>query len=240
MTSEVIRYESVIKEYKLGETVIKALSMVSFSISRGEFTAIVGPSGSGKSTLLHLGAGLDTPTDGRVFLLGKALEDTRETTLSKLRNQDVGFIFQTFNLIPVLSVKENVEYPSLLYPEGQKNRSRVSELLELVGLADQAKKRPNMLSGGQRQRVAIARALINNPSIIFADEPTANLDHTTGESIMALLKDLNERLGTTFIFSTHDTKIMDKARRIISMEDGCLISDSRKAPEPDLRGANTR
>jgi putative ABC transport system ATP-binding protein len=146
--------------------------------------------------------------------------------MAVIRNQDVGFIFQTFNLIPVLSIRENVEYPSLLYPATRKNRSRVGELLELVGLSDQAEKRPNMLSGGQRQRVAIARALVNNPSIVFADEPTANLDHATGESIMTLLLKLNAELGTTFIFSTHDSRIMEKARRIISVEDGKLTGDT--------------
>lgn len=226
MSSEVLRYEQVSKQYKLGETVINALSCVSFSITKGEFSAIVGPSGSGKSTLLHLGAGLDRPTQGSVFLGGREIQAIGERDMAVIRNQDVGFIFQTFNLIPVLSIRENVEYPSLLYSATRKNRSRVGELLELVGLSDQAKKRPNMLSGGQRQRVAIARALVNNPSIVFADEPTANLDHVTGESIMSLLLKLNAELGTTFIFSTHDSRIMEKARRIISVEDGKLTGDT--------------
>lgn len=232
MKGEVLRYEQVSKQYKLGETVINALSGVSFSVTKGEFSAIVGPSGSGKSTLLHLGAGLDRPTQGSVFLQGREIQAIGERDMAVIRNQDVGFIFQTFNLIPVLSIRENVEYPSLLYPATRKNRSRVGELLELVGLSDQAEKRPNMLSGGQRQRVAIARALVNNPSIVFADEPTANLDHATGESIMTLLLKLNAELGTTFIFSTHDSRIMEKARRIISVEDGKLTGDTASQGSP--------
>jgi putative ABC transport system ATP-binding protein len=155
--------------------------------------------------------------------------------MARIRNQDVGFIFQSFNLIPVLSVKENVEYPSLLYPSGKKNKARVMELLEMVGIANQAEKRPNMLSGGQRQRVAVARALINNPHVVFADEPTANLDHETGESIMRLLEELNRSFGTTFLFSTHDPRIMEKAKRIIRVEDGKLVSDTIKnnGPKPE-------
>jgi len=226
MSREILRYQQVSKQYKLGETVIHALSKVSFSVMKGAFSANVGPSGSGKSTLLHLGAGLDRPTSGSVFLNGQEIQNIKEKDMAIIRNQMVGFIFQTFNLIPVLTIKENVEYPCLLYSATKHNRYRVTELLELVGLADQMNKRPNMLSGGQRQRVAIARALVNNPSIVFADEPTANLDHATGESIMALLLQLNVELGTTFIFSTHDPRIMDKARRIIRVEDGRLLADT--------------
>ncbi|MBN2353000.1 MAG: ABC transporter ATP-binding protein [Spirochaetales bacterium] len=226
MSEIVLRYEAVSKEYLLGETVINALSDVSLAVNHGEFSALVGPSGSGKSTLLHLGAGLDRPTGGRVHLLGKRLHDVGEKGMARVRNREVGFIFQTFNLIPVLNVRENVEYPSLLYPEVKKNRARVMELLEKVGIADQADKRPHMLSGGQRQRVAIARALINDPNVVFADEPTANLDHRTGDSIMRLLEELNRSFGTTFLYSTHDEKIMARAKRIISLEDGKIVSDT--------------
>lgn len=225
MKHEVLRFSQVSKKYSLGNTIIKALTDINVSIYKGEFCAIVGPSGSGKSTLLHIGAGLDSPTSGNVFLLGNEIQETEEHKIAQIRNQDLGFIFQTFNLIPVLSIKENVEYPSLLYKHTRKNKSRVHELLHLVGLEDQAEKRPNTLSGGQRQRVAIARALINNPSIVFADEPTANLDVATGNAIMNLLQTINKEFGTTFIFSTHDTRIMNMARRIIRVEDGKLCKD---------------
>ncbi|MCX7655974.1 MAG: ABC transporter ATP-binding protein [Treponemataceae bacterium] len=226
MTKVVLQFEQVEKQYRLGETIITAVQGISLSFRAGEFAALVGPSGSGKSTLLHLGAGLDRPTKGVVSLVGKEIQKMKDEELALIRNEQVGFIFQTFNLIPVLTVQENVEYPSLLYPRSRKNRSRARELLELVGLSDHAKKRPTMLSGGQRQRVAIARALVNNPSIVFADEPTANLDHATGELIMSLLQRLNRELGVTFIFSTHDPRIMEKAHRIVRLEDGRIVADS--------------
>lgn len=231
MSQIVLEYQGVGKRYALGETSIEALRDVSFTISRGEFTAIIGPSGSGKSTLLHLGAGLDEPSSGTISLLGQDISKIQAREMAHLRNKELGFIFQSFNLIPVLSVTENIEYPALLYPDVRENRLRVGELLELTGLGDQARKRPNMLSGGQRQRVAIARALINNPSIVFADEPTANLDHSNGEAIMSLLLDLNRKLGTTFLFSTHDPRIISKARRTLRMEDGALVADSGDAPQ---------
>lgn len=221
--SAVIKYRNVCKVYNLGETKIHALRDVSFSIEQRDFAAIVGPSGSGKSTLLHLGAAMDNPTQGRVELLGNDLAACSPRELSLLRNQTIGFIFQSFNLIPVLSVLENIEYPCLFYPEARKNRSRAAQLLKDVGMHDQAKKRPGQLSGGQRQRVAIARALVNNPKIVFADEPTANLDHETGGQIMQLMEDLNRSYGTTFLFSTHDDTVMQKAHRIIKIEDGRLF-----------------
>lgn len=224
----VIEYKNVKKQYQLGETTIDAIKDVSFSISQGEFTAIVGPSGSGKSTLLHLGAGLDATTSGSIKLLGRDLTKIDKKEMAKIRNKNIGFIFQSFNLLPVLTVLENVEYPCLLYPDTKANRPKAKELLEMVGLKDQLNKKPSMLSGGQRQRVAIARALVNSPSIVFADEPTANLDHENGCSIMSLLKDLNENLNITFLFSTHDSKIMEQARRIIKIEDGIIISDSSR------------
>ena len=225
MTETVLQFHQVYKQYRLGEPLITALKGINLTFKKGECTAIVGPSGSGKSTLLHLGAGLDRPTKGIVSLAGMEIHRMKDENLARLRNQQIGFIFQTFNLIPVLTVEENVEYPSLLYPESRKNRHRVRELLERVGLADQAKKQPAMLSGGQRQRVAIARALINNPSIVFADEPTANLDHATGEMIMSLLYQLNQELGVTVIFSTHDPRIMEHSRRVVRIEDGEIVAD---------------
>jgi len=226
MNATVLEYQAVGKQYRLGEMRLDALKAVSFSIAKGEFTAIVGPSGSGKSTLLHLGAGLDKPSSGQVYLLGRDLTRFGPRELATVRNRELGFVFQSFNLIPVLNVLENIEYPSLLSATARKNRGRAAELLELVGLRGQGAKRPNMLSGGQRQRVAIARALVNNPSIVFADEPTANLDHATGEAIMNLMVDLNRQLGTTFVFSTHDPRIVAMAQRVIQMEDGCLVADS--------------
>lgn len=221
----VLEYKNITKQYLLDETIIDAIKGVSFSVCEGEFAAIVGPSGSGKSTLLHLGAGIDLPTSGTISLLGQDLTKINKKELAKIRNRKIGFIFQSFNLLPVLTVLENVEYPCLLYPETKSNRKNAKELLEMVGLKDQLNKKPSMLSGGQRQRVAIARALVNSPSIVFADEPTANLDHENGNSIMQLLKDLNNNLKTTFLFSTHDPKIMDQAKRIIKIEDGIIISD---------------
>ncbi len=222
--NEVLKYQDVKKSYQLGETRIDALRGVSFSIAMGEFTAIVGPSGSGKSTLLHLGAGMDNPTEGKVELLGRDLKTTSPKELARARNLQIGFIFQSFNLIPVLSVYENIEYPCQFYPEARKNQNRIHQLLADIGMESQAKKRPTQLSGGQRQRVAIARALINNPQVVFADEPTANLDHETGAQIMDLMVKLNQQYGTTFVFSTHDPKIMDRAKRIIRIEDGRLLS----------------
>jgi len=224
--STVLEYIKVSKQYQLGETIIDAVKSVSFSIEQGEFSAIVGPSGSGKSTLLHLGAGLDKTTAGTIQLLGNNIDAMNNKQMALLRNEHVGFIFQSFNLLPVLSVKENVEYPCVLYKSMNKNIGRAMELLDLVGLAGQENKRPSMLSGGQRQRVAIARALVNNPSIVFADEPTANLDHKTSYGIMELLEKINRETHTTFVFSTHDPKIMDRAKRLIRIEDGIVQEDS--------------
>jgi putative ABC transport system ATP-binding protein len=184
--------------------------------------AIAGPSGSGKSTLLNLIGCIDTPTAGTIEIAGQDVSGQTPDQLADLRARTIGFIFQTFNLLPVLSAEENVEYPLLQMREigREERRERVAKLLEVVGLARYAKHRPNQLSGGQRQRVAIARALATRPRIVLADEPTANLDHKTGEGVLALMKDVNRRSGTTFIFSTHDKKVMSKANRLIRVEDG--------------------
>jgi putative ABC transport system ATP-binding protein len=186
------------------------------------FLAIAGPSGSGKSTLLNLIGCIDTPTSGRIEVAGHDVSGRTPDQLADLRARTVGFIFQTFNLLPVLSAEENVEYPLLQMHEIRRDerRQRVARLLETVGLAKYARHRPNQLSGGQRQRVAIARALVTRPQIVLADEPTANLDHKTGSGILALMQDINRRSGTTFIFSTHDKKVMSKANRLIRIEDG--------------------
>jgi putative ABC transport system ATP-binding protein len=217
-----VRVENVSKEYLLGEQRVTALRDVSMTIEEGVFLAIAGPSGSGKSTLLNLIGCIDTPTSGRVFVDGHDVSGRTPDQLADLRARTIGFVFQTFNLLPVLSAAENVEYPLLQLPELSKKErlERVGQLLKLVQLAKYAHHRPNQLSGGQRQRVAIARALATQPKIVLADEPTANLDHKTGEGILALMKDLNTSLGTTFIFSTHDKKVMAKADRLVRIEDG--------------------
>lgn len=217
-----VRVERVSKEYLLGEQTVRALQDVSLSIGEGVFMAIAGPSGSGKSTLLNLIGCIDVPTEGSIFIDGQDLSGKSPDQLAEVRARTVGFIFQTFNLLPVLSAAENVEYPLLQFPElrREERRDRVAQFLEVVKLTKYAKHRPNQLSGGQRQRVAIARALATKPRMVLADEPTANLDHHTGGAILDLMKDINQRYGTTFIFSTHDKKVMSKADRLVRIEDG--------------------
>lgn len=218
----VVRVEQVTKEYRLGDQLVRALDDVSLSIEEGVFLAIAGPSGSGKSTLLNLIGCIDTPTSGRIVINGQDVSGQTPDQLADLRARTIGFVFQTFNLLPVLSAEENVEYPLLQFPElsQSERRERVAEFLNLVGLGKYAAHRPNQLSGGQRQRVAIARALATQPSIVLADEPTANLDHKTGDGILTLMKDINRKFGTTFVFSTHDKKVMAKADRLVRIEDG--------------------
>jgi putative ABC transport system ATP-binding protein len=217
-----VRVERVSKEYLLGEQKVDALRDVSLSIEEGVFLAIAGPSGSGKSTLLNLIGCIDTPTTGRILIDGQDVSGKTPDQLADLRARMIGFVFQTFNLLPVLSAAENVEYPLLQLPElGKEERlERVAAFLKVVQLSRYAHHRPNQLSGGQRQRVAIARALATKPKIVLADEPTANLDHKTGEGILELMKDINRRFNTTFIFSTHDKKVMSKADRLVRIEDG--------------------
>jgi len=218
----VVRVESVSKEYRLGDQVVKALDNVSLQVENGVFLAIAGPSGSGKSTLLNLIGCIDTPSSGRIEIDGRDVSNRTPDELADLRARSIGFIFQTFNLMPVLSAAENVEYPLLQLPELSRRQRRevVAHFLGVVGLTRYAEQRPNQLSGGQRQRVAIARALAPRPRIVLADEPTANLDHKTGEGILTLMKEINRKSGTTFIFSTHDRKVMAKADRLVTIEDG--------------------
>lgn len=218
----VVRVEHVSKAYRLGEQSVKALEDVTLSIEEGVFLAIAGPSGSGKSTLLNLVGCIDTPDSGRIQIDGKEVSGRTPDELADLRARTIGFIFQSFNLMPVLSAQENVEYPLLQLREISRTdrQARVARFLDMVGLSRYAKHRPNQLSGGQRQRVAIARALVTQPRIVLADEPTANLDHQTGEGILALMSEINRKLGTTFIFSTHDKKVMAKADRLVRIEDG--------------------
>jgi putative ABC transport system ATP-binding protein len=211
------------------ETMVKAVDDVSIDIERGEFTALIGPSGSGKTTLLHLLGGLDNPTSGSVELTGTNIAEMSGAALSDFRRDHIGFIFQSYNLIPVFSAEENIEYIKLLQGiEAAERRLRVAEMLEQVGLKGLGDRRPNKLSGGQQQRVAIARAMVSRPEIILADEPTANLDSKTGIALLDLMKELNEKHNMTFVFSTHDEKIMKRASRLIHLEDGRVVLDERK------------
>jgi len=215
-----VRVEDVTKQYELGRTRVPALRGVSLSVDPGEFLAVAGPSGSGKSTLLNLIGCLDHPSSGRVLIDEQDVAQLDDDALSDLRAQAIGFIFQTFNLIPVLSALENVEFP-LLFGRGRNSgRARALRALAEVGLADVAHHRPDELSGGQRQRVAVARALVTDPVIVLADEPTANLDSGTGEAIISLMLEINRRARTTFIFSTHDPRVMVHAHRIVRLADG--------------------
>ena len=221
----VVRVDHVFKEYQLGNQAVPALQDVSMVVAPGRFLAIAGPSGSGKTTLLNLIGCIDTPTSGDIFIGEQLVSRKTPDQLADIRSRTLGFVFQTFNLLPVLTAAENVEYPMLQRPDLNKRErhARVAHYLDVVGLGSKSKHRPNELSGGQRQRVAIARALAGGPSIILADEPTANLDSKTGESILALMKMINETEHTTFIFSTHDFKIMEMADRVVSVADGRLV-----------------
>jgi putative ABC transport system ATP-binding protein len=217
-----IQVENVTKDYRLGNQVVRALHHVTLSVDEGVFMAIAGPSGSGKSTLLNLIGCIDTPTRGRIVIDGRDTSGRTPDELADLRARTIGFIFQTFNLFPVLSAEENVEYPLLQFKEldRKERQARVARFLEVVQLASHARHRPSELSGGQRQRVAIARALATHPKIILADEPTANLDSRTGAGILKLMKGINREFGTTFVFSTHDKKVIAQADRLVRIEDG--------------------
>jgi putative ABC transport system ATP-binding protein len=221
----IVAVEDVTRVYTLGKSEVHALRGVSLAVEKGEFLSIAGPSGSGKTTLLNLIGCVDTPSTGRVVVAGEDTSTLSERALTDLRLHRLGFIFQTFNLVPVLTVFQNVEFPLLLQGghSGRERRERVDGLLEAVGLADHAKHRPSELSGGQRQRVAVARALVTRPAIVLADEPTANLDSATGENIIDLMREMNQRDGTTFIFSTHDAKVMAHASAVVRIADGRLV-----------------
>ncbi len=220
----IVSMQKVVRNYYLGKTVVNALGGIDLEVEKGEFICIAGPSGSGKTTLLNLIGCLDKPTSGKVFLDGDDVERLSDNKLSRLRAERIGFIFQTFNLIPVLSAFENIEYPLLLkgVPRGSRKK-KVLAMLEEVELADFTRHRPNQLSGGQRQRVAIARALVTDPEMVLADEPTANLDSKTGEAIVDLMRKINQEMKSTFIFSTHDSMVMKYAHRMIRLQDGRII-----------------
>ncbi len=217
--------ERLCKTYHMGDTEVRALSGVDFDIAAGSFVSFVGPSGSGKTTLLNLVGCLDKPSRGRLLVAGRDVSQLDQKRGALFRGETIGFVFQDFNLLPVLTAFENVEYPLLMVQRrpGDERRRRVSELLQAVGMADQAGKRPGQMSGGQRQRVAIARALVSGPKMVLADEPTANLDHETGQAIMRIMKKMQRERNTTFIFSTHDTRILEQVDIIYTLEDGRLV-----------------
>lgn len=223
--STLVRVENVCKQYQLGEETVHAVKNVSFTVEDGVFLAIAGPSGSGKSTLLNMIGCIDTPTSGQIVIDGHDVSGQTPDELSELRSKTISFVFQTFNLFPVLTAEENVEYPLLQRHDVPKaeRKERVAFFLNTVGLSKYAKHRPNQLSGGQRQRVAIARALVTRPRIVLADEPTANLDHKTGESILSIMRAINHAFETTFVFSTHDQRVMAMADRLVRVEDGTLM-----------------
>jgi putative ABC transport system ATP-binding protein len=222
----IVSVRNVSKDYMLGKTVVPALRDVSLEVEQGEFLSIAGPSGSGKTTLLNLVGCVDTPTSGTVLVNGQDTAKLAERALTDLRLRTIGFIFQSFNLVSVLSVFQNVEFPLLLQGTLSKpeRRGRVLDLLDAVGLGDHARHRPSELSGGQRQRVAIARALVTRPRLVLADEPTANLDSLTGANIIDLMREMNRRDGTTFVFSTHDPKVMSHANAIVRIVDGRIAA----------------
>ena len=225
----IVELVGVDKDYPLGKTTVNALRQVDLRIERGEFSVLAGPSGSGKTTLLNLIGCVDTATRGQVLVDSHDTARLSERARTRLRLDSLGFIFQAFNLIPVLDVYQNVEFPLLLKRDVGKaeRRRRVLELIDRVGLAGQLHQRPGELSGGQRQRVAIARALVTGPKLVLADEPTANLDSVTGHAILELMREMNREQGTTFLFSTHDARVMDVAGRIVRIADGRIAQDER-------------
>ena len=218
----IVTLSNVVKEYDLGAVKVPALRGVSLDVPAGAFMSIAGPSGSGKTTLLNLVGCVDTSTSGTVTVGGEDTSRLSERQLTQLRLHKIGFIFQSFNLVSVLSVLQNVELPLLLQrvSSSKERRSRVEALLQAVGIAEYGRHKPGELSGGQRQRVAIARALVSRPALVLADEPTGNLDSVTGQNIIDLMKDLNKKEGTTFIFSTHDPKVMEHADSVVRLADG--------------------
>ncbi|MEP0806346.1 MAG: ABC transporter ATP-binding protein [Chloroflexota bacterium] len=224
---EVAKLTNVTRIYKIGQVETRALNGVNLTIESGEFTSLVGPSGSGKTTLLQLIGCLDQPTSGSVVINGVETTGLNRNQRADLRKGVIGFVFQFFALIPTLTAYENVEMPLLLNGKSAaERRQRVMELLEAVGMADRANNRPDQLSGGQQQRVAVARALATNPKLILADEPTANLDTENGEQVMEIMKKLNKETGTTFVFATHDPRVIKYANRVVTLQDGVIVKDA--------------
>jgi putative ABC transport system ATP-binding protein len=225
-----ISFDNVHKNYQLDKVSVPALRGVSLTVEKGEFMAVAGPSGSGKTTMLNLIGCVDIATSGRLEVSGANTSELSDKELTNLRLNNIGFIFQTFNLIPVLNIFDNVEFPLLLQGSlSKKDRaSRVHHYIDRVGLSEYIKHRPSELSGGQRQRIAIARALVTKPSLVLADEPTANLDSENAQNIIHLMRELNTKEGTTFVFSTHDHRILTEAKRIVTLEDGRITADERR------------
>jgi putative ABC transport system ATP-binding protein len=220
-----IELENVTKVYQAGEVAVTALKGIDIDIDRGTFVSFIGPSGSGKTTLLNLIGCLDKPTDGKVRINDVEVNQLDRKAAAGFRGDNIGFIFQNFNLLPVLTAYENVEYPLIMVQNVPKSerRDRILSLLEKVGMLDQKDKYPNQLSGGQKQRVAVARALVTNSKVVLADEPTANLDHETAYRVIGIMRDMKEEFGTTFIFSTHDSKLVGEVEIIYTLEDGLII-----------------
>ena len=224
----VITINNLVKRFPVGGEFFTALKDIDLTLNKGEFTGLVGPSGSGKTTLLNIIGGLDSPTEGQVSVLGRALNDTSHGERALLRREHMGFIFQSYNLLPVYTVFENVELPLILNKVGlQEREEKVAQAIESVGLSDKRDSRPAMLSGGECQRTAIARAIVHQPALVLADEPTANLDAENSHHIMKIMVRLNKELSTSFIFATHDEKIMDYLRRIIHLDDGQITEDEK-------------
>ncbi|MDR1997887.1 MAG: ABC transporter ATP-binding protein [Candidatus Margulisbacteria bacterium] len=225
--TEIIKTHNLVRSYQMGATTLNALNNVSLSFAAGEFAGLVGPSGSGKTTLLNIIGSLDAPTSGTAEVLGQKIEKLSGRQAARLRNYEIGFIFQTFNLLPAYTIFENVEFPLLLQPQlkPQQRKKMTLEALDWVGLSDRTRSRPRELSGGQSQRVAIARAIVKKPRLVLADEPTANLDAQNSANIMEIMLRLNKELNTTFIFSTHDEKVIKHLRRKITLADGCAVKD---------------
>lgn len=224
---DIAKVENVTRNFKIGTVETRALRGVDFAVGNGEFTALVGPSGSGKTTLLQIIGCLDQPTSGQVFVNGQDVSKLTRSQRADVRRSSIGFIFQFFALIPTLSAYENIEMPLLLTGKNiSERRERVNELLESVGLSDRAHHRPDQLSGGEQQRVAIARALSTRPAIILADEPTANLDTANGRQVMETMTHLNQETGVTFLFATHDPRVIQFARRVVTLQDGRVVENS--------------
>ena len=224
----IVELEAVTRVYNQGQIAVHALKGIDLRVERGEFAALAGPSGSGKTTILNLIGALDTPTEGRVVVDGEDLSAMKKSARAKLRLWKIGFVFQSYNLVPVLTAYENAEFILMLrgVPAAER-KAAVLPLLEAVGLGGMEKRRPHELSGGQQQRVAVARAIAASPALVLADEPTANLDSRTGAALLDLMRSLNEERGITFLFSTHDQMVMDRARRIVHLQDGNVAEDVR-------------
>ncbi len=226
---DIVTAEGIEKVYKQGEVAVHALRGVSLSVEKGGFVALAGPSGSGKTTLLNIIGGLDTADAGRVTVDGESYEKMSRSQMAELRLRKIGFIFQSYNLIPVLSALENVEYVMLLQGvPADERRDRAEEVLSDVGLGGKSGRRPHELSGGQQQRVAVARAIVSDPAIVLADEPTANLDSETGRGLLEMMREMNEKKRVTFIFSTHDRMVMEHARRLVRLRDGAVVGDETR------------